>query len=268
VLALRNGSLTIIDARALDGIISFPSLHAAVAILIPYHLRWSKPLLWLGAGLNVLMLVSAIPCGNHYLTDVLGGVLIAGLAIVTSGGVSVTGRRQARCRSAASRLPGMVRARLWNDILSRALHRKEGLAPHFAHHSINRDGGHFSRHRRRTQSDRSQAVAQGARHRAGAAGAIQGIGRCERRYGRARLHMVEAWLHAHGHSGPIAVLDDDDDGYGDLPLFQPNSREGLTPEVADAVLSYFNGKRHKDLRRSVFVRMLQSLRTLLTGHRG
>jgi membrane-associated phospholipid phosphatase len=190
VLALRNGSLTIIDARALDGIISFPSLHAAVAILIPYHLRWSKPLLWLGAGLNVLMLVSAIPCGNHYLTDVLGGVLIAGLAIVTSGGVSVTGRRQARGRSAASRLPGMVRARLWNDILSRALHRKEGLAPHFAHHSINRDGGHFSRHRRRTQSDRSQAVAQGARHRAGAAGAIQGIGRCERRYGRARLHMA------------------------------------------------------------------------------
>ncbi len=81
VLALRNGTLKIIDARALDGIISFPSLHAAVAILIPYHLRWSRPLFCLATALNALMLVSAIPCGNHYLMDVLGGVIIAGLAI-------------------------------------------------------------------------------------------------------------------------------------------------------------------------------------------
>jgi membrane-associated phospholipid phosphatase len=82
VLALRAGTLTIIDARALDGIISFPSLHAAVAVLIPYHLRWSKPLFASAAALNALMLGSAIPCGNHYLMDVLGGVFIAGAAIV------------------------------------------------------------------------------------------------------------------------------------------------------------------------------------------
>jgi hypothetical protein len=85
---------------------------------------------------------------------------------------------------------------------------------------------------------------------------------------QSRAKEVETWLHTHGHSGRIAVLDDDDDGYGELPLFQPNPREGLTPEVADAVLSYFNGERDKDLRRSVFVRLLQTLRTLLTGHRG
>jgi hypothetical protein len=85
---------------------------------------------------------------------------------------------------------------------------------------------------------------------------------------QSRAKEVEAWLDAHGHSGRIAILDDDDDGYGDLPLFQPNPREGLTPEVADALLSYLNGARDKDLRRNVFVRVLQRLRTLVTGHRG
>jgi hypothetical protein len=85
---------------------------------------------------------------------------------------------------------------------------------------------------------------------------------------QSRAKEVEAWLRTHGHSGRIAVLDDDDDGYGGFPLFQPNPRKGLTPQVADAVLAYLNGTRQKDLRRSIFVRMAQSLRSLLLGHRG
>ncbi len=84
VLALRAGTLKVIDARALDGIISFPSLHAAVAVLIPYHFRWNKSLFWAAVVLNALMLASAIPCGNHYLMDILGGAAIAGLAILCS----------------------------------------------------------------------------------------------------------------------------------------------------------------------------------------
>jgi HAD domain in Swiss Army Knife RNA repair proteins len=85
---------------------------------------------------------------------------------------------------------------------------------------------------------------------------------------KSRATEVEAWLRTHGHSGRIAILDDDDDGYGDFPLFQPSPTEGLTPEVADAVLSFLNGTRDKDLRRSVFVRFLQRARTFVTGHRG
>lgn len=82
VLALRNGSLTTIDFRALDGIICFPSLHAAVSILIPYFLRWSRPLFWPSVVLNALMLVSAIPSGNHYLADIVGGMGVAAVSIV------------------------------------------------------------------------------------------------------------------------------------------------------------------------------------------
>jgi membrane-associated phospholipid phosphatase len=82
VLALRQGTLKTIDLAAVDGIISFPSLHAAVAVLVPFALRWNRPLFWPVALLNALMLVSAIPSGNHYLIDIIGGVAVAGLGIL------------------------------------------------------------------------------------------------------------------------------------------------------------------------------------------
>ena len=82
MLALRQGTLKLIDLGAINGIISFPSLHAAVAVIVPFTLRWNKPLFWPIGVLDSVMLISAIPSGNHYLTDVLGGLAVAVLAIV------------------------------------------------------------------------------------------------------------------------------------------------------------------------------------------
>jgi membrane-associated phospholipid phosphatase len=81
VLALRHGTLKVIDFAALDGIICFPSLHAAVAIIVPFTLRWNKLLFWPILLLDLVMLVSAVPSGNHYLSDVLAGIAIAALAV-------------------------------------------------------------------------------------------------------------------------------------------------------------------------------------------
>jgi membrane-associated phospholipid phosphatase len=82
VLALRHGTLKIIDLDAINGIISFPSLHAAVAVIVPFTLRWNKPLFWPIAVFDGVMLISAVPSGNHYVADVLGGILVAVLAIL------------------------------------------------------------------------------------------------------------------------------------------------------------------------------------------
>lgn len=84
VVTLREGALKVIDLDSIDGIISFPSLHAAVAVIVPYALRWNKTVFWPVLILDVLMLVSAIPSGNHYLIDVVGGVVVAVLAILCS----------------------------------------------------------------------------------------------------------------------------------------------------------------------------------------
>jgi hypothetical protein len=85
---------------------------------------------------------------------------------------------------------------------------------------------------------------------------------------QSRGDEVRAWLASHDTAGRFVVLDDDNDGYESLPLFQPNPREGLSPRVAAAVKAYLNGERDIDLRRSLPIRLLHFVRTFVFGHRG
>ncbi len=96
VLKLRHGTLHAIDFKAIDGIISFPSLHAAVSVIVPFSLRWNRPLFCLTAALDAVMLVSAVPSGNHYLVDVIGGVCVSALAIACSGPMQTSLERLVR----------------------------------------------------------------------------------------------------------------------------------------------------------------------------
>ena len=116
VLALRQGTLSVIDLDAINGIICFPSLHAAVAIIVPFTLRWNKPLLWPLIVLDCVMLVSAVPSGNHYLADVLGGIAVAVVAIVCGRRVQqsldrlIAGTVRNFQSAVYSRLPGITPA--------------------------------------------------------------------------------------------------------------------------------------------------------------
>jgi Swiss Army Knife RNA repair-like protein len=85
---------------------------------------------------------------------------------------------------------------------------------------------------------------------------------------RSRGYEVKEWLRVHQNMGRFAVIDDDDDGYGSLPLFQPHPTEGITPEINAAVAAYLSGKTDRDFRRNVLVRALQLVRATLAGHRG
>lgn len=70
---LRSGSHQI----AADGLVTFPSYHAATALLFAFG--------WIGVPiigvpciiLNVVMLVSAVPIGSHYIVDIFAGIAIA-----------------------------------------------------------------------------------------------------------------------------------------------------------------------------------------------
>jgi membrane-associated phospholipid phosphatase len=84
VLHLREGVLKEIHLDAINGIICFPSLHAAVAVIVPFTLRWNKPLFAAVLVLDSVMLVSAVPSGNHYFADVVGGIAVAAVAIAAS----------------------------------------------------------------------------------------------------------------------------------------------------------------------------------------
>ncbi len=80
LLALRAGQAPVIELGDLYGLVTFPSFHAAAAVLLANAARGTM-FAFLGAVLNLLMLVSALSEGGHYLVDVLAGIAIAVLAI-------------------------------------------------------------------------------------------------------------------------------------------------------------------------------------------
>ena len=76
-LGLRDGSFRLLMATGSEGIITFPSLHAALAVILMAAF-WPVPIArWLGAGVNMLMLAATPIDGSHYFVDVLAGVAIA-----------------------------------------------------------------------------------------------------------------------------------------------------------------------------------------------
>lgn len=79
---LYNGTLKTLDFQAMQGVVQFPSLHAASAILLIYAARGIRYAFPLYLVLNILMLAATPPLGGHYLTDVLGGGVLALVTIL------------------------------------------------------------------------------------------------------------------------------------------------------------------------------------------
>jgi len=77
----RSGSLRVLDDRSFVGLITFPSFHAAAAVLLAWAFIDVRYLRWPFLALNMAMALSAIIIGGHYLVDILSGVIIAVLSI-------------------------------------------------------------------------------------------------------------------------------------------------------------------------------------------
>jgi membrane-associated phospholipid phosphatase len=61
----------------LEGLITFPSFHAVAAALFAFAWMGIPVLRWPFAILNILMLVSCVPIGSHYVVDVFAGIVLA-----------------------------------------------------------------------------------------------------------------------------------------------------------------------------------------------
>jgi membrane-associated phospholipid phosphatase len=71
----------LIRPDVLNGVVTFPSFHAAAAILLGWGfwaLRWIR---WPAVALNIAMFLAAVPIGGHYVADILAGAAAAVLAI-------------------------------------------------------------------------------------------------------------------------------------------------------------------------------------------
>ncbi len=77
ILALRDGSLHELELFRLAGIVSFPSFHAASAVLYMWALWPVRGIGGIAAALNLLMIAATPVIGAHYLVDVAGGIALA-----------------------------------------------------------------------------------------------------------------------------------------------------------------------------------------------
>lgn len=82
--ALRDHGVRTIRAKMLVGMVSLPSYHASVGILIIWATWRIRGLRWPFLALNVAMVFSTIPFGEHYLVDVLGGIVVAWVSILVA----------------------------------------------------------------------------------------------------------------------------------------------------------------------------------------
>jgi hypothetical protein len=106
----REGALRHLELLGLGGIVTFPSFHAASAVLYAWALwavRWMRPIVLVANG---AMLAATPLNGGHYFVDVFAGVAIAALAITAARQVGrVIARRQAGLGAGVS-MPAMVPA--------------------------------------------------------------------------------------------------------------------------------------------------------------
>ncbi len=83
--AVRNDPNFVWRLPESQGIVTFPSVHAAVAVLCAWALWPVRLLRHLALALNLAMGFSAIPAGSHFVVDIIAGaaVALASIGIVT-----------------------------------------------------------------------------------------------------------------------------------------------------------------------------------------
>ncbi len=77
---LRDGTFRQLMAEGAEGIITFPSLHAAIGLLFILAMWPVKYLRWIALLLNVTMIAATPIDGGHYFSDVIAGLVIAALS--------------------------------------------------------------------------------------------------------------------------------------------------------------------------------------------
>jgi membrane-associated phospholipid phosphatase len=83
LMAVRSGADKIVDFDTPNAncLVTFPSGHTILAIIVTYAVRDRRWTLIPAAIINMTMLVSTVPNGGHYVIDVIAGAAVAGASI-------------------------------------------------------------------------------------------------------------------------------------------------------------------------------------------
>lgn len=76
MLAYRAGVENTIDLTRLMGVITFPSFHTCMALMVAHSFRGVRFFFWPVILINVAVGLSIIPIGGHYAIDIVGGAAV------------------------------------------------------------------------------------------------------------------------------------------------------------------------------------------------
>ncbi|MEK9283744.1 MULTISPECIES: phosphatase PAP2 family protein [unclassified Bradyrhizobium] len=96
---IRSGDLHVLVVSQIGGIVTFPSFHAAAAVLALWAwwgVWWMRPWAFL---MSAAMLIATPLLGGHYFVDVFAGIAVAGIAIALASSIE---RRPFAAPAAAS----------------------------------------------------------------------------------------------------------------------------------------------------------------------
>jgi hypothetical protein len=80
--ALHSGQFHTLTLQDMQGLISFPSFHTAAAIAVTWSLRRRSPWIWAPiALLNVGLVSATVLLGLHYVTDLIGTVVLLAVSL-------------------------------------------------------------------------------------------------------------------------------------------------------------------------------------------
>jgi membrane-associated phospholipid phosphatase len=84
IFGLRDGSFRLLMGVGAEGVITFPSMHAALAVILVAAF-WPVPIArFLAVTINSLVLAATPIDGSHYFVDVLAGIGIAALCVAAA----------------------------------------------------------------------------------------------------------------------------------------------------------------------------------------
>jgi membrane-associated phospholipid phosphatase len=81
IRAMRDQHVRTITRQMIVGMVSFPSFHAATAVIFAWAMWPVRLLRWPFLALNGAVLLTTMTEGDHYLVDVIAGIAVAAVAI-------------------------------------------------------------------------------------------------------------------------------------------------------------------------------------------
>ncbi|WP_077374575.1 phosphatase PAP2 family protein [Mesorhizobium prunaredense] len=90
LLKLRSGEPFAIVLSEAQPLVTFPSFHSSIGVLVAYSVRWWRFVFWPVVLLEAVMIVSTIPEGGHHLIDLIAGIVVAAVSIFVVRSVLAT----------------------------------------------------------------------------------------------------------------------------------------------------------------------------------